>query len=93
MNMKIKKILNNSVVISLDEAEKEIIVMGKGIAYAKKVGDEITSEQITKKFILSPKNCPQRVLESFIEYYVRLRRNCGQYYSVCKRKNDLRYTR
>lgn len=32
MNMKIKKILNNSVVISLDEAEKEIIVMGKGIA-------------------------------------------------------------
>lgn len=36
MNMKIKKILNNSVVISLDEAEKEIIVMGNGIAYAKK---------------------------------------------------------
>ncbi len=69
MNMKIKKILNNSVVISLDEAEKEIIVMGKGIAYAKKVGDEITSEQITKKFILSPKN---------------VRRECSIFYRILR---------
>ncbi|HGN0099049.1 TPA: BglG family transcription antiterminator LicT [Proteus mirabilis] len=82
MNMKIKKILNNSVVISLDEAEKEIIVMGKGIAYAKKVGDEITSEQITKKFILSPKNCPQRVLDLLSNItldYVEIADNIIQY--------------
>ena len=53
--MKIKKILNNSVILSLDSNDKEIIVMGRGIAYAKKVGDDVDPEQITKKFIFPNK--------------------------------------
>ena len=63
--MKIKKILNNSVILSLDSNDKEIIVMGRGIAYAKKVGDDVDPEQITKKFILSSMEYPQRILDLF----------------------------
>ena len=76
------------------KSEKEIIVMGKGDCLRQeKVGDEITSEQITKKFILSPKNCPQRVLDLLSNItldYVEIADNIIQY---AKEKNDLRYTR
>lgn len=39
--MIIKKILNNNAVITNDKNGKEIIVMGKGIAYGKVNGAEI----------------------------------------------------
>ncbi|QIQ21667.1 BglG family transcription antiterminator LicT [Zophobihabitans entericus] len=63
--MKIKKILNNSVVLSLDANDKEIIVMGSGIAYAKKIGDDIDPKQITKKFVVSSMEYPQKILDLF----------------------------
>ncbi|WP_376715789.1 CAT RNA binding domain-containing protein [Vagococcus lutrae] len=37
----INKILNNNVVISVDEQKREIIVMGRGIAFGKKSGDNV----------------------------------------------------
>jgi beta-glucoside operon transcriptional antiterminator len=51
--MKIAKILNNNVVVTLDSRESEIVVMGRGIAFKHKVGDEIDPSQIDKVFTLS----------------------------------------
>lgn len=51
--MQIHKILNNNVVVVLDEAEKEQIVMGRGLAYKKKCGDEIDPAQIDKVFTMN----------------------------------------
>lgn len=39
--MKIKKVLNSSVVLALDELNREYIVLAKGIGYGHKVGDEV----------------------------------------------------
>lgn len=50
--MQIIKIMNNSLVIAKDENEKEIIVMGKGIGFKRKPGEEINEEQIEKIFVL-----------------------------------------
>lgn len=51
--MIIKKILNNNVVTTLDENTKlEKVVMGRGIAFQKKVGDMLPSSKIEKVFIL-----------------------------------------
>ena len=44
--MKISKVLNNNVVITTDEKQNEIIVMGRGIAFKKKVGDDISDQTI-----------------------------------------------
>ena len=44
--MKITRILNNSAVISENQDHEEIIALGKGIAYGKKVGDELLLETI-----------------------------------------------
>ncbi|MDO5411095.1 MAG: PRD domain-containing protein [Lachnospiraceae bacterium] len=51
--MRIFKILNNNVAIVLDENSQEKIVMGRGICYKKKNGDEIDSEAVDKTFFLT----------------------------------------
>lgn len=51
--MQIHKILNNNVVVVLDEQDKEQVVMGKGLAFKKKCGDEIDPAQIDKVFTMS----------------------------------------
>lgn len=51
--MKIKKILNNNVVVTIIEKNKEIIVMGKGLAFGLKAGDDIDESRIDKTFFLS----------------------------------------
>lgn len=48
----IHRIINNNVITSMDKADKEIVLMGKGIAYLKKVGDMITTDHIEKVFVL-----------------------------------------
>lgn len=53
--MVIEKILNNNVVLTLNEKNKEIIVMGRGIAFKKKVGDKVSKECIDKVYTLSDK--------------------------------------
>ncbi|AIQ46141.1 transcription antiterminator BglG [Paenibacillus sp. FSL R7-0273] len=49
--MKIKKIYNNNIVLAEDESYVEYILMGKGVAYAKKVGDPVDESLVDKRFI------------------------------------------
>lgn len=51
--MKITKVINNNVVSSIDENGNEIVVMGRGIAFQKKVEDEIDEDRIQKVFTLN----------------------------------------
>ncbi len=50
--MIISKILNNNVVVSKNGVNQEVIYMGRGIAFNKKVGDQIDTAFIEKEFIL-----------------------------------------
>ncbi|MDZ5010148.1 PRD domain-containing protein, partial [Clostridium perfringens] len=61
--MIIYKILNNNVVLILDKNDEEQIVMGRGIAYKKRVGDEIEENMIDKVFTLSDKNMTNKFTE------------------------------
>lgn len=61
--MKISKVLNNNVVITTDQSQNEIIVMGRGIAFKKKVGDDISSETVDKVYRLEN----QTILSQFQE--------------------------
>lgn len=51
--MIIQKILNNNVVITFDVNEQEQIVMGRGIAFKRKIGDFIKEEQVDQVFRLA----------------------------------------
>lgn len=50
--MKIEKVFNNNVVQILGINNEEIIVMGKGLGFQKKSGDEVNQDLIEKRFIL-----------------------------------------
>lgn len=51
--MKITRIINNNVVGSVNEVGKELVVMGKGIGFQKKVNDIIDESLIEKMFTVS----------------------------------------
>ncbi|NMA89939.1 MAG: PRD domain-containing protein [Amphibacillus sp.] len=46
--MKVKKVINNNIVQSIDSANNEVIVMGKGIGFQKKVNDPIDLDAVEK---------------------------------------------
>lgn len=50
--MKIEKVFNNNIVQILGINNEEIIVMGKGLGFQKKPGDEVNQDLIEKRFIL-----------------------------------------
>ncbi|MBF1996563.1 BglG family transcription antiterminator LicT [Serratia symbiotica] len=58
--MKIAKILNNNVVITLDEHQKEKVVMGCGIGFKKKAGDRLDESLIEKVFTLNNSELSER---------------------------------
>lgn len=51
--MKIRKILNNNVVIAVDRDNQECVAMGCGLAFGKKSGDCFAKSSAEKIFILS----------------------------------------
>ncbi len=53
--VKIHKIINNNVVQIVDDGGREVIVMGRGIAFQKKVGEFIDENKIDKRFYLADK--------------------------------------
>ena len=48
--MIIQKVINNNVVSTFDSNGKEVILMGKGIGFRKKTGDELDKTKIEKIF-------------------------------------------
>lgn len=50
--MKIAKILNNNVVMVQDEQGREQVVMGRGLAFQKRIGDSLNEAHIEKVFAL-----------------------------------------
>lgn len=51
--MVIKKVINNNIVISTNNAHNEIVVMGKGLGFKKSVGDTIDENQIEKTYVIT----------------------------------------
>lgn len=60
--MIVEKILNNNVVVSIDpRTNKEVILMGSGIAFKRKVGQEIEDDKIEKIFIVDDKKMGNKI--------------------------------
>lgn len=62
--MIIKKILNNNAAI-VEKESKEAIVLGSGIGFQKKIGDEIRNTQVEKVFYMNKEN--QSKFEQLLE--------------------------
>lgn len=53
--MKIAKVINNNVISVLQADGSELVIMGRGIAFQKKIGEEVDQELIQKVFALKNK--------------------------------------
>ena len=53
--MEVLKTINNNIVVSLDQKNREMIVMGRGLGFKKKAGDTIEEDKIEKIFTLNDK--------------------------------------
>ncbi|MGL5086774.1 MAG: PRD domain-containing protein, partial [Clostridium sp.] len=60
--MIIEKVLNNNVIVAIEpKSKKEIILMGCGIAFKKKVGQEIEMDKVEKTFIVDDKRMGNKI--------------------------------
>lgn len=65
--MRIKRVLNNNVIVSQDENGQEIIVMGCGIAFQKKPNDIVNKAKVEKIFVLDDKRITQKFQQLLAE--------------------------
>ncbi|MDM5249789.1 BglG family transcription antiterminator LicT [Lysinibacillus sp. G4S2] len=73
--MNIKKILNNNVVVTTTKLNQEIVVMGKGLAFQKKIGETIDASKIEKTFVLENHEISEKLsilLKDTSELYVNI---------------------
>ena len=94
--MKIEKILNNNAFISIDKSGEEIVVMGRGIAFGKKQGNEVELSRGYKIFSNSDKELNQRlknILSDIPEEYMKITEQvvCMLEKGYDKKVNDIIY--
>lgn len=51
-SFKVKKVLNNNVLIAGHDTFQEVVLIGKGIGFGKKRGELISNETVEKIFVL-----------------------------------------
>lgn len=54
--MQIQKVYNNNLASIMDENNHEVIIMGRGIAFGKKAGDEVDESMIDKRLYMENQN-------------------------------------
>ncbi|PFO00938.1 transcription antiterminator LicT [Bacillus sp. AFS076308] len=58
--MKIAKVINNNVISVIDAQNKELVIMGRGIAFQKRPGDLVDESKIEKTFKLDNKDVSEK---------------------------------
>ena len=74
--MKIAKILNNNVVVVQDGRGREQVVMGRGLAFQKRVGEELDTTLIEKVFALQSDELVRRLGELLSQIPLEVMTTC-----------------
>ena len=87
--VKIHKIINNNVVMFIDENGNEVVAMGRGIAYKKKIGDLIDKSAVDKCFYQADKNFNDKfkqIVSVIPTEYIELANDIIQYAKISTNK-------
>jgi len=76
--MKIAKILNNNVVVVLDEHGREQVVMGRGLAFQKRIGEDLDTDKIEKVFALQSDELVGRLGELLSQIPLEVMTTCDR---------------
>ncbi|WP_430612534.1 PRD domain-containing protein [Enterococcus sp. DIV0876] len=61
--MIIKQVFNNNVVLTTDENDQEVIVMGNGLGFGKKAGQFLKKSVIDKRFVIEDKEVQDKFVD------------------------------
>ncbi|WP_340029304.1 PRD domain-containing protein [Paenibacillus sp. FSL H7-0940] len=91
--MKITRIINNNVVCAVNERRQEMMLLGSGIGFQKKKGDDVDTEKIEKEFFLKSKNVTGKLYALLAQIpmeYIRVSDSIIQYakHSLDKELNE-----
>ena len=76
--MKIAKVLNNNVVVVLDAHQREQVIMGRGLAFQKRPGDQLDERRIEKVFALQSDELIQRLSELLSQIPLEVMATCDR---------------
>lgn len=82
--MYISRKLNNNVVVGRDDSDQEVIIMGKGIAFQRKVGEEIPTGLIDKIYTLSDPDVSNKFQELVSNIPLEYMNLCDEIISYAK---------
>lgn len=86
--MKIKKVLNNNAVTVINEHNQEIVVMGLGLAFKKRAGDELEEEKVERIFILENKEVSEKLKNLISEIPTKYVEVCEEIINYAEEKLD-----
>ncbi|WP_077848044.1 BglG family transcription antiterminator LicT [Clostridium puniceum] len=86
--MKIKKVLNNNAVTIINESDQEMVVMGLGLAFKKKAGDELEKEKIERIFTLDNKEVSEKLKKLISEIPIKYVEVCEEIVNYAEGKLD-----
>ncbi|WP_313487476.1 transcriptional antiterminator BglG [Atlantibacter hermannii] len=84
--MKIAKILNNNVVVVLDEHQREQVVMGRGLAFQKRVGEDLDESNIEKIFALQDAGLAGRLSELLSQIPLEVMTTCDRIIELARQR-------
>ncbi len=76
--MLIAKVLNNNVVVVVNEQQREQVVMGRGLAFQKRVGDSLDESKIEKVFALQSDELVGRLGELLSQIPLEVMTTCDR---------------
>ncbi|MBE6090543.1 MULTISPECIES: BglG family transcription antiterminator LicT [Clostridium] len=91
--MKIEKVINNNLVQSFDNNNKEVLVMGCGLGFKKKAGEIIDKDKVEKIYSLEDKNYSNKLIELLSDIPLEVIQTTNEIvsyarYSLGKKLND-----
>lgn len=91
--MKIDKIINNNLIRAFDDNNKEVLVMGCGLGFKKKIGESIDKSKIEKIYSLENKNYSNKLVELLSDIPLEVIQTTNEIvsyarYSLGKKIND-----
>ncbi|MCR3759447.1 BglG family transcription antiterminator LicT [Clostridium felsineum] len=91
--MKIVKIINNNLIQSFDNTGKEVLVMGCGLGFKRRIGDEINKDKIEKVYALEDKNYSNKLIALLSDIPLEVIQTTNEIvsyakYSLGKKLND-----
>ena len=91
--MKIDKIINNNLIRAFDDNNKEVLVMGCGLGFKKKIGESIDKSKIEKIYSLENKNYSNKLIDLLSDIPLEIIQTTNEIvsyarYSLGKKIND-----